>query len=597
MSNHKAVNNYNELIVLLDQKIGTEKKRSDLWSFIRLSSFILFVAIFVLCFNLHWTIPVLVLYVSGYLFIKVVKKHNKISKHYKHLLRQKEVCEKELSTIETHQAYRSNGAKFKLDNHEFASDLDLFGEKSLFHFINRCQTDLGEQQLSKRLLSGIPIITIPKCNQAIMELSHKTNWLTAFMSATKPDESNSFNKNVLEEWKKLDLQWSKNRNLHILTYVMPLATIALFTYLVMNYSLIIGLLALIPNGLLVRKHMATIDDVLKKSEVSLKALAQHSKLFHIIENTSFESAHLRELQSKLKAKTGTSSKALGQLSMYIEQLEIKYNLIASIFIVVSLWDFHFMRLLSSWKDKHSEDIDHWIWALSEMETLISFSCLAHNNPDWCYPEVDVKRSSLNIVDAGHPLIHPKTRIDNDLNMSTEKHIRLITGSNMAGKSTFLRAIGNNIVLANAGSVCCAKSFQLPKLKLLSSMRSNDALQESTSGFYAELKNLKRIIDAVNNHEHCFFLVDEVLKGTNTKDRHIGSIALIKQLIEKPSAGLVSTHDLELATLEQSTNGQVENWCFEVDVAGEKLIFDYKIKRGVSESFNATHLMRNMGINI
>jgi DNA mismatch repair ATPase MutS len=256
-----------------------------------------------------------------------------------------------------------------------------------------------------------------------------------------------------------------------------------------------------------------------------------------------------------------------------------------------------MRLLSKWKDTYQKDIDQWIWALSEMETLVSLSCLAHNNPEWCYPIIDNKHLSLNTRSAGHPLLHPRTRINNDLNMSIENHIRLITGSNMAGKSTFLRAIGCNIVLANAGSVCCAESFTLPKLSLFSSMRSNDALEESTSGFYAELKKLKRIIDVVSNKEHCFFLIDEVLKGTNTKDRHLGSVALIKQLIENPSAGLVSTHDLELASLEETTKGQVENWCFEVDVDGDKLSFDYRIKRGVSQSFNATHLMRNMGIKI
>lgn len=597
MSSNTAQSNYNDLLSLLNQKISTEKKRSDLWSLFRLSSFIVFVAIFVLCFNYHWVVPVVVFYVLGYLFIKVVKKHNKISVHYRHLVRQKDVCEKELSSIKVHKAYKSNGIQFRTDKHAYASDLDLFGEKSLYHFINRCQTELGEQQLANRLLNGLPVKDIGPCNQAIKELSKNTDWITAFMSAGNKEETKTFDQKGLTDWKKLDLNWTKNSALKLLTIIMPLITIGVFIYLTVNYSLFYGLLSLLPNGFIVKKYLPVINDIVEKSELSLKTLTQHVLLFKIIEEATFEADLLKEIQSKLSENNIRSSLALSKLSFYIEQLEIKYNLIGSIFNVISLWDFHFMRLLASWKDTHQEEVDSWIWALSEMETLVSLSCLAHNNPSWCYPEIEVQSTSLNITAVGHPLIHPESRVDNDLSMDIEKHIRLITGSNMAGKSTFLRAVGCNIVLANAGSVCCAKVFQLPNLKLYSSMRSNDALQESTSGFYAELKNLKRIIDAVNHQEHCFYLVDEVLKGTNTKDRHLGSKALIQQLIEKPSAGLVSTHDLELASLEKTTEGRVENWCFEVDVDGEQLIFDYKIKRGVSESFNATHLMRNMGIHI
>jgi len=188
-------------------------------------------------------------------------------------------------------------------------------------------------------------------------------------------------------------------------------------------------------------------------------------------------------------------------------------------------------------------------------------------------------------------------------MPTQAHLKLLTGSNMAGKSTFLRTLGLNIVLAMSGSPVCAKEFSLPRLQVMTSMRTQDALHESTSSFYAELKRLKIIIENVEhlrNHSElpqAYFLLDEILKGTNSRDRHAGSRALIEQLIKEKGAGIIATHDLELGVLEESAEGAVENLCIEVQVKDGELFFDYTLKKGLSKSFNATQLMKNMGIKI
>ena len=201
------------------------------------------------------------------------------------------------------------------------------------------------------------------------------------------------------------------------------------------------------------------------------------------------------------------------------------------------------------------------------------------------------------MQVGHPLIFNKDVIKNDVHMQLRSKIKLITGSNMAGKSTFLRSMGINMVLAYAGFPVVAESFELPIMHVFTSMRTKDNIHESTSSFYAELKRLRAALESVQKDQNTFFLLDEILKGTNSVDRHTGSRALIKQLLKLDGAGIIATHDLDLAILEEETNGKMENWCFDVEIEKGELKFDYLIKRGVCSSFNATHLMREMGFDL
>ena len=257
---------------------------------------------------------------------------------------------------------------------------------------------------------------------------------------------------------------------------------------------------------------------------------------------------------------------------------------------------HWVLRLENWKALQKKQLPEWFDALQEFEGILSLATLFYNNPDWVFPKIN-NTPTLVAKAMGHPLIGSSSRICNDLEMPTTGHIKLITGSNMAGKSTFLRTAGLNIILAMSGSVVCAKAFSLPPLQVYSSMRTVDALHESTSSFYAELKRLKIIIEAVDAQSNIFFILDEILKGTNSNDRHTGSKALIKQFIYSNGSGLIATHDLELGSLESSYDGAIENLCMEVEVEKGKLLFDYKIKKGVSQSFNATQLMKDIGIRI
>jgi len=253
--------------------------------------------------------------------------------------------------------------------------------------------------------------------------------------------------------------------------------------------------------------------------------------------------------------------------------------------------------LESWKNSHKEKVPGWFTNLGKMEAICSVASLSFNHPNWNFPVLSNEPGMLNGDEIGHPLIDSSKRVSSSFSTSGVNQLALITGSNMAGKSTFLRSIGINIVLAMMGAPVCARSMTLHPTKVMSSMRIADNLEESTSTFYAELKKLKTIIEAVNRNETIFILLDEILRGTNSLDRYTGSKALIRQLIHHKAVGMIATHDLELAKMSEEFPANIHNYHFDVQVSGDELYFDYKLKEGVCESMNASILMKKIGIEL
>jgi DNA mismatch repair ATPase MutS len=253
--------------------------------------------------------------------------------------------------------------------------------------------------------------------------------------------------------------------------------------------------------------------------------------------------------------------------------------------------------LEKWKQRNRQNIGSWFDAIGSFEALHSFAGLIFNQPGWCFPVFKEEHFYMKGEQIGHPLINAAKRVNNDISISDRGELMLITGSNMAGKSTYLRSIGINTLLAMAGAPVCATSFTLSPVQIISSMRIADNLEESTSTFYAELKKLKAIIDRVNAGEKIFILLDEILRGTNSLDRHTGSEALVKQLIKHQAACIIATHDVELAKLKDSYPNNILNFHFDAQVSNDELYFDYKLKTGVCESLNASILMKKIGIEL
>ncbi len=254
-----------------------------------------------------------------------------------------------------------------------------------------------------------------------------------------------------------------------------------------------------------------------------------------------------------------------------------------------------MRKIEKWKNKHKDNFLKWIDVIGEFDAFISLALYSYNHPDYSFPEINDKGFAIAAENVGHPLINKNKLVTNNYKIENLPKVDLLTGANMAGKSTFLRTIGVNLVLGMIGAPVCASTFRFTPVLLFTSLRTNDSLQENESFFYAELKRLRLLIQHYENNKPVFFLLDEILKGTNSKDQHAGSEALIKKIIKLKGVGIIATHDVELSKLQNEFPGEVENLCFEITINDDKLNFDYKIKSGVCRTMNASFLMKKMEI--
>ncbi len=530
-------------------------------------------------------------------FVFFVRRHQRIRQEQYHQETLAAVNEREQRSLALDFADAYPGDEFADLRHPYAMDLDIFGRHSLFQYLNRGNTTVGRKRLAEWLSEPAPAEAIAIRQAAAAELAPLLDWRQHLQAHGARCEEAPGDLDLLLGWLKTEPFVRPNRGLVVSLYVAPFwgMTALLLTLLVVPWQF--GLLLFLPPAFLLRRTLSRVNETHQQTSRAGEALGHYARIIEHIESQAFSSPQLARIRDDFAPGPGRkASDDLRRLAYIINQLNVRYNIFAVVLNVLGLWDLQWVYRLEKWKAEHRDRLPAWFAGLADMEALLSLATLKYNNPDWTFPEM-VKENTLTAVRLGHPLIHHSRRVANDLQMPVRGHIKLITGSNMAGKSTFLRTVGMNIALAMAGAPVCAQSLQLPFLRVYTSMRTQDALHESTSSFYAELKRLKFIIEAVEAGEPIFFLLDEILKGTNSRDRHTGSKALIRQLIRFRGAGLIATHDLELGALETEAGGAIENLCLEVAIREGELYFDYRLKQGVSQSFNATLLMQKMGIRI
>jgi DNA mismatch repair ATPase MutS len=326
-------------------------------------------------------------------------------------------------------------------------------------------------------------------------------------------------------------------------------------------------------------------------------LQTYSAAVRLIEDQKFSRSKLQRLQALFTGAVPASA-SIRRLSQLVNRLDTRLNVMVSVPLnLMFFWDIHCCLALEKWKNEHTHTLFAWFSAMAEFEVLSGFANMAFNNPDWAVPVVVPQYFTMKTENAGHPLIPESRRITNSLHISQSGKTVLVTGSNMSGKSTFLRTCGVNAVLALAGAHACASSFTISRVQVFSSMRISDSLEDNTSSFYAELKRLAAIIHEAEKNQQVFLLLDEILRGTNSNDRYTGSVALIRQLIDYGSVSMVATHDLKLADLAVELPEKIDNYHFDVKIDGEELYFDYKLTPGICTSLNASILMKKMGIRV
>ena len=516
--------------------------------------------------------------------------------HTRHL---QQINEDELTALTGSYYHFEDGASHTPHEHVYANDIDLFGRASLFQYINRTTSEMGSAALAKWLLNPADENTILQRQEAVKELSATTEWRQELQAFGKEKKIGIQTKERLHNWMQEKSLFHIHAVWKILQYLLPaimLTVIALNIFDILsnpvrNYFLLAAAIL----AYFISKKVIPIHNQVSKMAEELSVLSDSIQL---IEKTTFKSPLLQQLHSKYRIEKGVASDELKQLKNILARLDYRLNPVIFIPLAILVqWDLQQVMALERWKKRNQQIITDWFDALGKLEAISSLATVSFNHPEWCFPELKKEHFSIQAIEIGHPLINKNKRVNNFINMEESGELMLITGSNMAGKSTYLRSIGINVVLTMMGSAVCAKSFSLSPVQLITSMRIADNLEENTSTFYAELKKLKAVIDRVNNNEKVFILLDEILRGTNSLDRHTGSVALTKQLIKHKAAGIIATHDVELAKLKEAYPNNILNYHFDAQVSNEELYFDYELKEGICSSINASILMKKIGIEL
>lgn len=512
-----------------------------------------------------------------------------------------ELNKDEIEVLNHQYLHRENGEQFNHPAHAYSNDLDIFGKASLYQYINRCTSEQGKVLLAKHLLEAQPTSFIIQQQEAVKELSQKPLWMQQFSSFGWSNMLTASTQQRINAWLEEKQENFKWKGWHWAVNVYSIATLA---------SLVLYLTDIIPSYLFYylsffylifsfaqSKKIQSTYKLLNKAVSEVSTLHQQLEW---LEKEQFNNPYFNELLRKIRpSEHTTAASEINELKKILDRFDARLNVLAFFFLnSFLLWDTRQMLSLLAWKKRNSHYLNNWFDAIAATEVSISLATLHFNQPGFCFPEIREEHFVFEGTAIGHPLIVESKRVDNSFSLAGTGKTALVTGSNMGGKSTFLRSIGVNTVLALMGAPVCAKQFAISNIELMSSMRIADNLAESTSTFYAELKKLQTIIEAVRANRKVFILLDEILRGTNSLDRHTGSKALIKQLIHQKAVAIIATHDVELANMETTDFPEaISNYHFDVQVANDELYFDYKLKQGICQSLNASILMRKIGIEM
>jgi DNA mismatch repair ATPase MutS len=488
-----------------------------------------------------------------------------------------------------------------VNNHSYANDLDLFGANSLFEKINRTKTKFGREKLSFFLLNHLASCNeIKERQEAIKELSYKIEWNVKFLAIAKSIQSRDF-ENINFYFNNSDFKIINTAFFRKSLVLIPVLNLLLFTFFfVSNFSVVsfLGLIIPIFNFFIMKKLYGNISkNIYDNINLNSESLSKFTLLFLLIEQEKFNSKLNDSNKSTLFNKTKSVSFFINKLSYLIHQYENRMSpFIGDLLDIFLLWNLQFAFRIGKIMSENQKELPKWFETIGNFEALISFGLYAYKNQDFKYPECS-NSLIFQAENISHPLIRKESRITNNISCKTENNVIIITGANMTGKSTFLRTLGINLVLAMNGCPICADSLIFKPMKLFTSMRTNDSLADGDSYFLTEIKKLKSLIDELEKNEPHFILLDEILKGTNSEDKLEGSKLFIEKIINNYSKFIcfIATHDLELTKLEEKYNNEIENFCFELYQHNEELLPDYKLKKGITKTMNAIRLMKQYKI--
>lgn len=571
------------------------------YSFLRL--FLLIAGIFLFYQSLKidqsW-LPVLIVFVVIFAFASLVRKQNQFEKRRNYFRDLAKIYGNELNIPDGMANIYPDGSEWVNDLHPYTSDLDIFGRSSLFELMNRCATTAGNLKLAGWLKKAASVEVIRERQAAVKELSSMPGWkynfqaVLLFSNKAEHDHAEDLFHYMKESsgtpagWLRIYIRWIPWLFFAsaILSWYIPFFLLPLIGFGIVNL-------------LLMQNYYARVlktDSLIGKMS---KILERFSEALSAIRKENWESGLLLQLSAGLKDdQKGKLPEQIRALSVLINNLNFGLSTIGPVLNFIMAWNVRQFLAIEDWKRENKMNMEAAFDMIAAFEALLSLSSLNTNYPDWVFPLViEEQYYTLNAKAIGHPLIPSDLRVENDFSLKNELKIDIITGSNMAGKSTFLRTLGINTVLALSGAPVCAQKMELCPMLVFSYMRIRDSLNESTSTFKAELDRLQALLEIPESEGKVYFLIDEMLRGTNSVDKYLGSKAVIERLISQKAVGIIATHDLQIAELEEKYPDYIRNFHFDIQVEGDEMKFDYKLKSGECRTFNAKMLLKRLGISI
>ncbi|WP_461451499.1 MutS-related protein [Mucilaginibacter sp.] len=594
------LNDYTQRITTAKAEVDKYKKLINTYSFLRLGLIALLVlSIYIANSQNNFTIIATTVVIVLFVFAWLVSKQSAFEDEKKYFENLVKVNENEINSILHHINMYDNGAIFSNEKHFYSADLDIYGSLSLHQLINRSATAAGNVKLGEWLNAPSEKETVLFRQNAIKEITSKPNWKVDIQARLLfANSKDAIQLNSLFAYLRLPLAIPGEKWLNTYIKLAPwLLTAAIIASIYFSPVTFIAIVLVLFNFLILNSKADVIVKSASIADKIGKVLANYAVVLKVIETEKWHSEKCIELNSKLN--NGQINKSIEELAKLINKLG--YNLIMIVNFILNiffLWSLKQVIAIENWKRTNKQEIETAFDVIAEFEALISLSSLAINYPKWCFPQIAYGDAyTITAKNIAHPLISNKFSVTNNYELNDTFKVDIITGSNMAGKSTFLRTIGINTVLALAGAPVCADEMTVSVITIVSYMRIKDSLNESTSTFKAELDRLQMLLAAVENEPKVFFLIDEMLRGTNSVDKYLGSKAVIEQLISKKGVGMVATHDLQIAELEKKYPDYIRNFYFDIQVVDGKMLFDYKIKDGECKTFNASLLLKQIGIDV
>ena len=554
----------------------------------------------VICFAIYFffgnnTVLVPIVLIGAIVFFFLVSNYASLTDQKNKLQSLISINETEIEACKGNVADLDTGEEFEDHLHKFSYDIDLFGKGSFFQYLNRTVLVSGRQLLAALITSNSNEKIHLKQN-AIRELSEKPKWRQDF-SATGSLLETEFSGDEVLKWLQRHKKFAP-KSMGYFPLIFGAISLGIF---VLNYlnlvpvsvTVIWFFIGLGITGFYVKKINVFYHNVNKAKDT----FKQYYQLLHLIEDEVFSSEVLKEKQNDIKTETKKASEIFRQFSKLLDAFDQRNNMLVGIVANgFALRDLQLCYKIEQWNDTYLHQVEKWFEVIAFFDSYNSFANYAFNHPDHSFPELLQGTAIIDANNLGHPLISEVTRINNDFTINNEQFF-IITGANMAGKSTFLRTVSLAIVMANSGLPVCADSFKYTPIKLITSMRTSDSLTDDESYFFSELKRLKMIIEeisAINNESAYFIILDEILKGTNSQDKAIGSRKFVERLVASNSTGIIATHDLSLCEIEKALP-EVKNYYFDAEIIDDELYFDYKFKEGICKNMNASFLLKKMDI--